>query len=75
MGALVDALHALGHRRIVHIAGLPDLAHTDRRVRALRAEAARRGLGEVESVTTDYSDAEGAAVTRRVLEAPAPRPR
>ncbi len=72
MAALVDALHALGHRRIVHIAGLPDLAHTERRIRALRGEAGRRGLGEVGSGATDYSDAEGAPVTRRVLEAPAP---
>ncbi|GAA2571941.1 LacI family DNA-binding transcriptional regulator [Streptomyces lienomycini] len=72
MAALVDGLHALGHRRIVHVAGLPDLAHTERRIRALRAEAGRRGLGEVKSVTTDYSDAQGAAVTRRLLEAPAP---
>jgi DNA-binding LacI/PurR family transcriptional regulator len=73
MASVVDRLHALGHRRIVHIAGLPGLAHTERRIRTLRAEAGRRGLTEVESVTTDYSDAEGAAVTRRVLErSPAP---
>ncbi|MFI7407622.1 LacI family DNA-binding transcriptional regulator [Streptomyces sp. NPDC049627] len=72
MAAVVDELYALGHRRIVHIAGLPGLAHTERRIRTLRAEAARRGLTGVESVTTDYSDAEGAAVTRRVLEASAP---
>ncbi|POX53153.1 LacI family transcriptional regulator [Streptomyces sp. Ru71] len=73
MAAVVDRLCALGHRRIVHIAGLPGLAHTERRMRALRAEALRRGLAEVESVTTDYSDAQGAAVTRRVLErSPAP---
>ncbi|MFI1022415.1 LacI family DNA-binding transcriptional regulator [Streptomyces olivaceus] len=72
MASLVDALHALGHRRIVHIAGLPGFAHTERRIRALRAEAERRGLTEVQSVTTDYSDAEGAAVTRRVLRATAP---
>jgi len=65
-------LYRLGHRRIVHIAGLPGLAHTERRMRTLRAEAGRRGLREVESVTTDYSDAEGAAVTRRVLGRPAP---
>ncbi len=74
MTALVDGLFARGHRRIAHIAGLPGLAHTERRIRALRAEAERRGLTEVQSVTTDYSDAEGAAVTRRVLEAPTPRP-
>ncbi|MDH6547125.1 DNA-binding LacI/PurR family transcriptional regulator [Streptomyces sp. SAI-041] len=72
MAAVVDELYALGHRRIVHIAGLPGLAHTERRIRTLRAEAGRRGLTGVKSVTTDYSDVEGAAVTRRVLEAPAP---
>ncbi len=72
MAALVDGLYARGHRRIAHIAGLPGLAHTERRIRALRAEAERRGLTEVRSVTTDYSDAEGAAATRRVLEGSAP---
>ncbi|MCH0572264.1 LacI family DNA-binding transcriptional regulator [Streptomyces sp. MUM 136J] len=72
MASVVDRLHALGHRRIVHIAGMPGLAHTERRIRTLRAEAGRRGLAQVESVTTDYSDAEGAAVTRRVLGRPAP---
>jgi DNA-binding LacI/PurR family transcriptional regulator len=72
MASAVNRLHALGHRRIVHIAGLPGLAHTERRIRTLRTEAERRGLTEVESVTTDYSDAEGAAVTRRVLERPTP---
>ena len=72
MASVVDELYALGHRRIVHIAGLPDLAHTQRRIRTLRAEAGRRGLTEVRSVPTDYSDAEGAAVTRRVLGGPTP---
>ncbi|MEU3410720.1 LacI family DNA-binding transcriptional regulator [Streptomyces sp. NPDC006658] len=72
MAAVVGELTALGHRRIAHIAGLPGLAHTQRRIRTLRAEAERRGLAEVESVTTDYSDTEAAAVTRRVLRGPAP---
>ncbi|ARP68881.1 LacI family transcriptional regulator [Streptomyces pluripotens] len=67
MASVVDELTALGHRRIVHIAGLPELAHTQRRIATLHGEAERRGLGEVRSVTTDYSDTEGAAVTRRVL--------
>lgn len=41
---------------------------------SLRTEAARLGLGpdRVRSVVTDYSDAEGAAATRRVLAEPAP---
>ncbi|MFJ5848604.1 LacI family DNA-binding transcriptional regulator [Streptomyces sp. NPDC092903] len=72
MAAVVGRLHELGHRRIVHIAGLPSLAHTDRRIRSLRIEADRRGLTEAHSVTTDYSDTEGAAVTRRVLEVGTP---
>lgn len=72
MASVVGRLHALGHRRIVHIAGLPGLAHTERRIRSLRAEAERLGLTEARSVTTDYSDAEGAAVTRGVLTGEAP---
>lgn len=72
MAALVGHLHALGHRRITHIAGLPEFAHTQRRIASLRAEAARLGLTEAASVTTDYSDSEGAAATRRVLDHPQP---
>ncbi|MER6198633.1 LacI family DNA-binding transcriptional regulator [Streptomyces sp. NPDC001586] len=74
MAQVLDHLHGLGHRRIVHIAGLPGLAHTVRRMDSLRTEAARRGLGpdQVRSVVTDYSDSEGAAATRRVLAEPGP---
>ncbi|MFI6767376.1 LacI family DNA-binding transcriptional regulator [Streptomyces sp. NPDC050355] len=74
MARVLDHLHGLGHRRIVHVAGLPGLAHTERRISSLRTEAARRGLDarRVRSVTTDYSDAEGANATRRVLDAPEP---
>ncbi|MFV0126284.1 LacI family DNA-binding transcriptional regulator [Streptomyces sp. HMX112] len=72
MASVLDHLHSLGHRRIVHVAGMRGLAHTERRIRSLRVEAARRGLREreVRSVTTDYSDAEGAEATRRVLDQP-----
>ncbi|MGW6992929.1 LacI family DNA-binding transcriptional regulator [Streptomyces sp. NPDC054946] len=74
MAQVLEHLHGLGHRRIVHVAGLPDLAHTVRRMESLRTEAARRGLGpdQVRSVLTDYSDTEGAAATRRVLAGPEP---
>lgn len=72
MAVVVGRLHELGHRRIAHIAGLPSLAHTERRIRSLEAEAGRRGLAEVRSVTTDYSDTQGAAVTRRVLTEDSP---
>lgn len=74
MARILDHLYGLGHRRIVHIAGLPGLAHTARRIRSLRTEADRRGLDhrQVHSVTTDYSDAEGAEATRRLLDAARP---
>ncbi|MER6450209.1 LacI family DNA-binding transcriptional regulator [Streptomyces venezuelae] len=74
MAQVLEHLYGLGHRRIVHVAGLPGLAHTVRRMESLRDEAARRGLGpdQVRSVVTDYSDAEGAAATRRVLAEPDP---
>ncbi|MFI7356819.1 LacI family DNA-binding transcriptional regulator [Streptomyces avidinii] len=74
MAQVLDHLHELGHRRVTHIAGLPGLAHTVRRMESLRTEAARRGLGpdQVRSVVTDYSDAEGADATRRVLAEPLP---
>ncbi|MEU9115357.1 LacI family DNA-binding transcriptional regulator [Streptomyces sp. NPDC048483] len=74
MARLVDHLYGLGHRRIVHVAGLPGLAHTERRIRSLRTEADLRGLDDrqVRSVTTDYSDAEGAEATRRILDAAEP---
>ncbi|WP_030985015.1 LacI family DNA-binding transcriptional regulator [Streptomyces sp. NRRL S-1813] len=74
MARVLDHLYGLGHRRIVHIAGLPGLAHTERRIRSLRTEADLRGLDHrhVHSVTTDYSDAEGAQATRRLLDAAQP---
>ncbi|MFC9246166.1 LacI family DNA-binding transcriptional regulator [Streptomyces sp. NPDC057136] len=67
MASVVEHLHGLGHRRIVHLAGLPELSHTQRRMRSLRTEAARLGIPGVRSVPTDYSDTEGAAATRRIL--------
>ncbi|MFF3215055.1 LacI family DNA-binding transcriptional regulator [Streptomyces sp. NPDC002886] len=74
MAQVLDHLYGLGHRRIAHVAGMPGLAHTDRRMVSLRAEARRLGLGpgQVRSVTTDYSDAEGAEATRRILAEPEP---
>ncbi|MFG2828095.1 LacI family DNA-binding transcriptional regulator [Streptomyces sp. NPDC048434] len=74
MARVLDHLYGLGHRRIVHIAGMPGLAHTARRIRSLRTEADLRGLDHrhVHSVTTDYSDAEGAEATRRLLDGAEP---
>ncbi|MFD9374724.1 LacI family DNA-binding transcriptional regulator [Streptomyces sp. NPDC059999] len=74
MVQVLEHLHGLGHRRITHVAGLPGLAHTARRMASLRTWSEGRGLGpdRARSVVTDYSDAEGAAATRRVLAEPEP---
>ncbi|GAA1272773.1 LacI family DNA-binding transcriptional regulator [Kitasatospora nipponensis] len=72
MALVVDYLYRLGHRRIAHVAGLPELAHTQRRIHSLRTEADRLGLPGAHSLTTDYSEAEGAAATRRLLDGPQP---
>ncbi|AEW98913.1 LacI family DNA-binding transcriptional regulator [Streptantibioticus cattleyicolor] len=70
---IVEYLAALGHRRIAHVAGLPDFWHTQRRTRALRDAARRLGLTDATSSPTDFSDAEGATVTRTLLSR-RPRP-
>lgn len=66
MLSIVEYLAAIGHRRIAHVAGMPNFQHTQRRIRALRDAAPRLGLTTT-SVPTDFSDAEGAATTRRLL--------
>ncbi|SDJ60336.1 LacI family DNA-binding transcriptional regulator [Streptomyces indicus] len=72
MASVLAHLHELGHRHVVHVAGLPGLAHTERRITSLRTEAHRLGLTAIRSVPTDYSDAEGAEATRRVLDEAVP---
>lgn len=67
MLSIVDYLAALGHKQIAHVAGMPAFLHTKRRMRALRDAAGRLGLTEATSYPTDFSDAEGAAVTRKLL--------
>ncbi|MEU7282099.1 LacI family DNA-binding transcriptional regulator [Streptomyces sp. NPDC045431] len=63
-------LAALGHRRIVRVAGPAGLAHTAVRDTALRTACAEAGLSEPEIVHTDYTGDEGARATRRLLIAP-----
>ncbi|MGH3645926.1 MAG: LacI family DNA-binding transcriptional regulator [Micromonosporaceae bacterium] len=73
MLSLVEYLAALGHRRIAHVAGLPEFQHTQRRAGALRDAVGQLKLEWAASLHTDFSDAEGAATTRRLLcESPRP---
>jgi DNA-binding LacI/PurR family transcriptional regulator len=73
MLSIVEYLAALGHTRIAHVAGRPEFQHTRRRMRVLRESADRLGLVEAVSLPTDFSDTEGAAVTRALLSR-SPRP-
>ena len=67
MHEAVDYLAALGHRHVVHVAGMPQFLHTKRRMDVLTEAEERHELAEVVSIPTDYSDSEGAVITRRVL--------
>lgn len=62
----VDALAALGHRRLGRVAGLPELGHVRIRDEAFAAAAAAAGV-EVGTVHTDFSGDGGADATRVLL--------
>ncbi|WP_246037576.1 LacI family DNA-binding transcriptional regulator [Saccharothrix texasensis] len=64
---VLEYLVALGHRRIVRVAGPTKFVHTQTRSRAFTAAAARLGLPDARVVHADYSDEAAARVTRRVL--------
>lgn len=65
----VSYLHALGHRRIARVAGLPDLVHTVLRDQAFTAACQERGLDWYTISHTDYTGEEGAHATRRLMSA------
>ncbi|MFD9479835.1 LacI family DNA-binding transcriptional regulator, partial [Streptomyces nojiriensis] len=67
MAQVLEHLYGLGHRRIVHVAGLPGLAHTVRRMESLRAAAPRRGRrpGPVGGGGTHEDDAPGGGAPPR----------
>ncbi|TDD55947.1 LacI family DNA-binding transcriptional regulator [Saccharopolyspora elongata] len=68
----ITHLAELGHRRIGHVQGPPDLQHTVR-----RADALRRAVGEAPGLSVhhapgDYTEEGGVRATRRLLSAPNP---
>lgn len=63
----VEYLHALGHRRIARVGGMPQFLHTRIRTDAFNDVSARLGLTKATSVVSDYSGEDGARVTRRLL--------
>lgn len=69
--SVVEYLAALGHRRIAHVTGIPELWHTVIRAEAFEATAASLGV-EALRVSTDYTGEQGARATRALLAAPEP---
>lgn len=69
---VVHYLAALGHRRIVRVAGPEDFVHTGDRTRAFQEAARRAGLEEARTVHADYSGEAGGRTTRRLLAAAEP---
>jgi len=51
---VVEHLHGLGHRRVVHLTGPFDLLHEERRDELVREAAARRGM-VVDTIEADYT--------------------
>jgi DNA-binding LacI/PurR family transcriptional regulator len=72
MTDVLGYLAALGHRRVVRVAGPADLVHTRSRSTAFAANATRLGLVSAHSVHTDYSAEAAATVVRRLLVAADP---
>lgn len=67
MEGAVDYLAALGHRHVLHVAGMERFVHTRRRMEVVASALAAHELEVATSVTTDYSDSDGAVATRRAL--------
>jgi DNA-binding LacI/PurR family transcriptional regulator len=71
MADVLGYLAALGHRRVVRVAGPADLVHTRSRSTAFTQHATRQGLVSA-FVHTDYSAEAAATVVRRLLVAADP---
>jgi LacI family transcriptional regulator len=71
----VDHLVALGHRSIAHLAGPADTSTGRERAHAFRQAVAGHGLAvpaRAVQICASYTEAEGVAMTRRLLSSAAP---
>ncbi len=68
----VERLSQLGHRRIAHVAGPAQFAHTRVRSEAMRRECYRRSMSVAGEVNTDYSLASGTQACEDFLSLPEP---
>lgn len=74
MMTVMSYLATLGHRRIAHVAGIPGFLHTQRRMAAVQDSIEEFGLESAVSYPTDFSDSQGASITRRILSQRKDRP-
>jgi LacI family transcriptional regulator, repressor for deo operon, udp, cdd, tsx, nupC, and nupG len=68
IAAAVEHLVGLGHTRIAHVAGPPELVHGRSRREAWAAALARAGLPPGPCVVSDFSAEAGATATRTLLD-------
>ncbi|RSM44170.1 LacI family transcriptional regulator [Amycolatopsis balhimycina DSM 5908] len=67
IGAVLEHFAALGHRRVLRVAGPERFAHTQVRSAAFAEAAARAGIRAARIVHADYTDVGGATMARRAL--------
>lgn len=72
MERLVDHFADLGHRRLAHVSGSPDLIHTQRRRSAFERRCAERGVVALPPASTDFSEEAGRAATHLLVSAAEP---
>ncbi|HEX6379687.1 MAG TPA: substrate-binding domain-containing protein, partial [Acidimicrobiia bacterium] len=66
--AAVEHLVELGHTRVAHVAGPPEMVHGRSRRAAWAAALVRAGLPEGPCIASDFSAEAGAAATRTLLD-------
>ncbi len=66
--AAVEHLVELGHTRIAHVGGPPEMVHGRSRREAWASTLMRAGLAEGPSVDADFSAEAGASATRQLLD-------
>ncbi|SHI45341.1 transcriptional regulator, LacI family [Tessaracoccus bendigoensis DSM 12906] len=72
MERLVDHFADLGHRRLAHVSGSPDLLHTQRRREAFEKRCEERGVVALPPSSTDFSEESGRAATWALISSQEP---
>lgn len=68
MTRLVDHFADLGHKRLAHVSGSPELIHTQRRIAAFRSRCNELGISIAPTDVTDFSEESGRRETAALVE-------